>query len=294
MPTARRPGPGAFCGGHPQAGEDRSERAPYLSNLGLPSPGRDHDALSPAVFSRALIVLLAALAAACASEEERFQEHMARAEAYHEAGKFEEAIIELRSALKLQPENALVNERIADISRESGSFDHALFFYREAQRLDPKRIEPLLGEFPLVLGTDLERAAEIIRLALEVAPDEPRVQQRRSELALAGGDTDNALAAAMSAVELAPDDPASHLGVGVVYQAKLREQRIAGNEPPEEFYGPPSRLSKEPTRATIRFRHGSRGRELWPAGPGTKRRPRPRSWPRSTAPSSSRTNLVAL
>ena len=185
---------------------------------------------------RALLLLLAAFAVACASEEERFQEHMTRAEAYREAGKFDEAVIELRSALKLQPESALVNERIADLGRETGKFESALFFYREAQRLDPKRVEPLLREFPLVLGTDLERAAEIVRLGVELDPGDPRVQRMRSELALAAGDTQEALAAALSAVELAPDAPASHLVVGIVYQAKLREQQLAGKEPSEEFY----------------------------------------------------------
>jgi len=187
-------------------------------------------------FRRALILLLAALTVACASDEERFEDHLARAQAYREAEQFKEATIELRSALKIKPTNALVNEQLADLSRETGNFESALFYYREAERLDPRWIEPLLWEFQLVLGTDIERAAEITRLALELAPDDPRVQQKRSELALAGGDTDKALAAALSAVELAPDDPTSQMAVGVVYQAKLREQRLAGKEPSEEFY----------------------------------------------------------
>jgi tetratricopeptide (TPR) repeat protein len=184
----------------------------------------------------AVIFLLVASVVACASDEERFAEHMARAADYREKDQFKKATIELRSALKLKPANALVNEQIADLSRETGSFESALFFYREAQRLDPERIEPLLQEFLLVFGTDLERAQEIIRLALELAPDDPRVQRKRSELALRGGNTDTALGAALTAVELAPNDPASHLAVGVVYQAKLREQQIAGEEPSEEFY----------------------------------------------------------
>jgi tetratricopeptide (TPR) repeat protein len=187
-------------------------------------------------FRSALILLLAGFTVACASKEERFDEHLARAEAYHEEKQFKEAAIELRSALKLKPESALVNELIADLYRESGQFENALFFYRETQRLDPQRLDPLLREFQLVLGDDLERAVEIVRLALELAPDDPRVHQRRSELALVGGSTDKALDAALTAIELAPDDPAGQMTLGSVYQAKMREHRLAGEEVPEELY----------------------------------------------------------
>lgn len=184
----------------------------------------------------ALIVSLAASAIACASEEERFEEHMARAQAYREHEQFKEATVELRSALKLKPDSAVVNEQIADLARESAQFENAVFFYREAQRLDPQWVEPLLGEFQLVLGSDLKRAAEITRIALELAPDDPRVHLRLAELKLVGGDTDEALAAVLTAIELAPDDPANYLALASVYQAKLREQQLLGEEPSDELY----------------------------------------------------------
>jgi tetratricopeptide (TPR) repeat protein len=184
----------------------------------------------------ALIVLLATTALACASDEERFEEHMARAEAHHEGGELREAVLELRLALKVQPQNALVNERLAELYRESGHFDNALFFFREAQTLDPQRIEPLLGEFQLVLGTDLKRADAIIQTALELAPDDPRVHRRHAEFALVLSDTEKGLDAALIAIELAPDDPTNYLALGSVYQAKLREQQLAGEQPSEELY----------------------------------------------------------
>jgi len=173
---------------------------------------------------------------ACTSEEERFQEHMARAEAYHEQEQLKEAAIELRSALKLRPESAAVNEKIAGIYREFGQFENAIFFYRETQRLDPQRLGPLLREFDLVLGGDLERAGEIAKTALGLAPEDPRVQRMRSQLALAGGSTEKALDAALTAIELAPDDPANHLALGIVHQARMRERRLADEKVPEELY----------------------------------------------------------
>lgn len=181
-------------------------------------------------------VLVTAAVLACASEEERFQEHMARAETYREQEQLKEAAIELRSALKLRPGSAEVNERIARIYREFGQFENAIFFYRETQRLDPRRIEPLLGEFELVLGGDLERAGEIVKTAIELAPEDPRVQRTRSQLALAGGSTEKALDAALTAIELAPDEPANHLALGIVQQARMREHQLADEEVPEELY----------------------------------------------------------
>jgi len=184
----------------------------------------------------ALIVSLAASAIACASEEERFEEHMARAKAYRGQEQLQEAAVELRSALKLKPESAMVNQQIADLAREAAQFENAVFFYREAQRLDPQWIEPLLGEFDLVLGSDLERAAEITRTALELAPDDPRVHLMVAEFKLVVADTEEALASVLTAIELAPDDPVNYLALGAVYQAKVREQQLAGEQPSDELY----------------------------------------------------------
>ena len=161
---------------------------------------------------------------------------MSRAKAYREAEQFKEAAIELRSALKIRPESALVNKEIADLASESHQFENAVFFYREAQRLDPKWVEPLLREFQLVLGADLKRADEITRTALELAPDDPRVHRRVAELKLAIANTEEALAAALTAIELAPDEARSHLTLGSVYQAKLREQMLKGEQQSEELF----------------------------------------------------------
>ena len=91
-------------------------------------------------FRCALTALFASSVLACASEEVRFEEHMARAKAYRESEQPKEATVELRSALKLKPNSAVVNEQIAELARESGQFENAVFFYREAQRLDPQWI----------------------------------------------------------------------------------------------------------------------------------------------------------
>ncbi len=188
---------------------------------------------------RALLLALllpAALLVACASEQERLDRHLAEAEKYAEAGQTREALIELRSALKLRPQSAQVNERIADVLRQRGRYEEAVFFYREAQRLDPQRIEPLLAEIPLIAGVDGARAVELVEQALERAPGDPRVHRRHSELALLQRDTEQALAAALTALELDPEDVESSLNLAVVQRARVREHRLRDEEPPEELF----------------------------------------------------------
>ena len=75
-----------------------------------------------------------------------------------------------------------------------------------------------------------------VNLALELAPDDPAVHRKRSLLFLVGGATDKALASALTAIELAPDRAEGYVNLGRVYQAKIREHRLADEEVPEELY----------------------------------------------------------
>ena len=82
--------------------------------------------------------LLALLVLCACSDSET---HLARAETYKAEGKYKEALIELRSALKLDPQSAETNFQIAwtllHLNRPVG----AVFFFRETQRLDPSRTD---------------------------------------------------------------------------------------------------------------------------------------------------------
>jgi cytochrome c-type biogenesis protein CcmH/NrfG len=98
-----------------------------------------------------VLLLALALAWACASPEERFAEHLARGEEYIEQKKPREALIEFRNALKIQPKNADINQRIADLLRNESAFADASFYYREAYRLDPDRIDAAMQEARLLI-----------------------------------------------------------------------------------------------------------------------------------------------
>jgi Flp pilus assembly protein TadD len=70
-----------------------------------------------------------------ASHRESAEQHLAE-------GQLREALLELRSALKLEPNDAETNFRIAEIAENLGKLEDAAFFYGETLRLDPDRTAP--------------------------------------------------------------------------------------------------------------------------------------------------------
>jgi tetratricopeptide (TPR) repeat protein len=182
-----------------------------------------------------LAALLLALAA-CGTPEERFAGHAARAEELAAAGDARAAILEYKSALKLQPENAEVHERIGDLYRGQSRFAEALTWYREAFRLDETRVSAAMNEARLLVFQDPKRAEELVERGLREAPDLPAVHVTASQLALAQGSTKRALAAAERAVELGPEDPTALVQLGTVHQARIREaQQRRRRATPEMF-----------------------------------------------------------
>jgi tetratricopeptide (TPR) repeat protein len=166
---------------------------------------------------------------ACSSPEERAARHLARADAYLEAGQSREALLELRNALRVDPASAEASFRIARLLEDLGETSDASFFYTEAQRLDPNRVEAALADARLALGTRPERAQRLIEGVLERDPTNLLARVRRSELALAQGDTQAALEAVREALALGPDpEGAAALQLAVVQRTRLFEQLLAG------------------------------------------------------------------
>lgn len=173
---------------------------------------------------------------ACSSKESKFARHLERASEFEANGQQKEALLELRSALQLDPKNADVNYRIAEGLAKSNDFANAVFFYRETTRLDPTRIDAALAESKLILFDDTKRAEELIAGILEREPNNVIAYVRKSEAALARNDSAGALQAALTASELDPKNGLAQMQIGIVNLARLREFTLKAETAPESVY----------------------------------------------------------
>ena len=174
----------------------------------------------------AIAIALAAALVACQTKEERVAEHIARASEYLNQGKPNEALLELRSALKADATNPRTCERIGRVYEAVGNLQQAYFFYLESSRLDPENVGMKLQVARLLLGDDPDEAARLTEEALERVPDNPMAWARLSEIRLVQADADAALAAALTAVELGPENPTVMHQLGRVHEARYRRSRL--------------------------------------------------------------------
>lgn len=185
----------------------------------------------------AFFLCLAGTLPGCRSKESRIAQHLEQAETYTDEGKLREAVLELRSALQLDPASVEVNWRLADLMRRQGRTADELFFYAETARLDPTRSDAILLQAGLLFGDDPDRARELIEGVIEREPENAQAHLRASELALLEEDLDAALREALTAAELEPGKGVYRQQVGVVYRAQIRSLRFQkGKEPGPEIF----------------------------------------------------------
>jgi tetratricopeptide (TPR) repeat protein len=175
---------------------------------------------------RVALALVACAWLACSSNEERREEHLSQAESYLATGKLREALVELRSALRIDPNNAETNFRIAKLLHLQAQLGDAIFFYGETLRLDPSRDDAALELAGLLIFDDRDRARDLVAGVLAKNPDSAKAFITRSRIEAAQQDVGAALAAATTAIELAPDDPEAHMQRGKVQQMQVLEAQV--------------------------------------------------------------------
>lgn len=176
------------------------------------------------------LMLAASLVLGCQSDEQKAAELLVQADRESAEEDHRQALVFLRKALKLEPANAVINERIADAFLALGQRNEAAFYYGETYRLDPRNTRAAMLQVPSLYESDPDAAAGMIREVLEQAPDEPLGHVRRAELALLRVETDEALEAALTAAQLAPDDLLVQRTLALVYRSRVREKRLRGHE----------------------------------------------------------------
>lgn len=183
----------------------------------------------------ALALGLCAALLACGAGEDTAS-RLAKAAEHVRAGETEEALIELRAALKADPKNAEVNFQIAKLLHRQEQIPDAVFFYEEAIRLDPKHEDARLILAFLMLGDDVDYAQRLVDEVIARNPKNALAWVRRSDIALARSDSDAALSAALTAAEVAPDDARTQIQLGLVHRARIRKLELLGEPVPDALF----------------------------------------------------------
>ncbi len=171
---------------------------------------------------RVAAALATCLILCCSSPEERVADHIERAQELVAIGDEDEAILEYRSTLKIDPNHALANERIGGLLLRQGDLS-GTFYLSEALRLEPERIDIAMQLTRTLLVTgQIDEAESVIAAAKNAHPEAGVVYGAEAELLLYRNDPKAALASARKAVELAPDDGELWLQLGRVHQGRIR------------------------------------------------------------------------
>src|SRR5450759_5743864 len=136
--------------------------------------------------SRLFIVVLCLVVAGTACRKSSPDDHLRRASAYSEESKFQEAIIELRAALQIDPRRGDVRLKLGDAYARTNDGNGALREYTRAADLLPKSADAQIkaGSYLLLAGA-YEDAKTRADRALEIEPKNTAAQILRGN-ALAG------------------------------------------------------------------------------------------------------------
>lgn len=148
----------------------------------------------------------------------------------HDTGKFAEAREAYERTLALDPDDASVHYRLAQLAYEQGHVDEARRYYEQTVTLDPTyRTEyNNVGPVYLSLGQFTQSAAEY-RKIIALDPQHASAHRGLGDLSVQQGRWDEALAHYRRASELRPGDGLAHLGQGRVH-AQVRNWASAETE----------------------------------------------------------------
>jgi len=166
---------------------------------------RRFPALTPLLWACALALVLAL--GGCQSDDEKLRVFMKRGDEYRDAGEFDEAIIEYRNALQVDPNHAAAHEGLAQSYLKTQKFKEGYWELSETIRLDPDNVEARLAYATLSLAGQrddevLEQAEAILAIDPDNAPANVLLGQAYAKLER----WDEVEAPLTRAVEIEPDN----------------------------------------------------------------------------------------
>lgn len=160
-----------------------------------------------ALWLAASLTVTGLLGAGCGGSDARSSAHAERADELLAEGRSGEALIELRSALQLEPEDAALNVRVGDLSRELGFVADAVDFYREAHELVPEDTEVTLKLAALLVHLEPDSVQPLIDDVLKRDPNSVSARVVLVEAAIAWENLALARRTAEEARRIDPDHP---------------------------------------------------------------------------------------
>ena len=177
------------------------------------------------------VAALALAAAGCKSDEQKLAEFLERGEQALEGEKYEEAVIEYRNVLQLDPNHPEAHYALARSYTALQKLKEAYWELHEAVRLDPENIDERVSyaQFSL-LARDYEEVLAQADAILEREPDRASAYTLRAEAYSALERWDEAEAAFAKAIEVSSeDDLSAHLSNMVQFQTR-RGNLVAARE----------------------------------------------------------------
>jgi len=131
---------------------------------------------------------------------------------------------EFREALRCQPDFAEAQDNLGSLLSEKKDYTEAAFHFEQAIAADPGNAEAHhhYGRL-LVLMDQLPRAVAELREAVRDDPKGGQTQEDLADVLAATGETAEAIAGYGRVLELRPDMPQAHLGLGMALLAQHRD-----------------------------------------------------------------------
>lgn len=168
-----------------------------------------------------LLLCVFVLFAGCSSSEEKSVEYVEKAIKYYEQGKFDEAKIEAKNAIKLDNKSARAFLVLGDCNMRGQNWRQAFGNYGKAAALDPSLINAQLGLGRLyLLSRQYDKATEQARIVLEKEPDNTNGHLLKAGVLLQSGDYDGALRILSAILVKEPGNSDAVLGVVTAYSRK--------------------------------------------------------------------------
>ncbi|MCK5582078.1 MAG: tetratricopeptide repeat protein, partial [Candidatus Omnitrophica bacterium] len=141
------------------------------------------------------------------------------AKAYHDAGKNDELIEILKSAIQLQSDNALAHNNLGNAYKGIGDMQGAIRSYNQAIAIDPGHAGPYYNLSMIYSDMDgkEEDAIAFLNRSLELSPNFSKAYTKLGLIYLKRGETEKAIKLLNRARGLDPDDPEIYHSLGYVY-----------------------------------------------------------------------------